>query len=544
MIGYHADLEKIVDSEGKCCAFGDWLQWLLNNDLYEDKIAYDLDHFVACLLRHIGISREQGQKLLDAHKLYLQGTGCKLAYYANKVFTIDYGHGKGHAYTYFYNAKQYTDTHHEDRKDIEYVLNKAVIAQCVGEQVLAAYKEIGIASGSLTSPIKAFERSGLMPNAPTVDNMPPEAGEYAYACTHGNWVEAFSLGTWSTAYDHDVNGAYASELAKLMDLRIGGWLHSDKYVIPPMAAYGFAKGILRAEAAFHPFLVGSGDMLYTPTGEWETYLTLQEMKFLRRNKLESFELHDGWWWIPSEVKEARYPYKNTVHKLWSKRQEAAPMTSSIIKRILAGIWGKTLELRGKADDVEFGPLFNPVYGAVVEANVRLKTARFALEAISHGCKVLHIAVDGLILDKPIPTEALGNSELGQWRLSSQGKCIIVGSGIVGMEGKPADEDFSINYEVLQKLLEGDPKAKRSTTYDEEYKMRKLAPVTLSKALHDDWDKLGELEELERVIHIGDERKRCYPIGPKHGHDILTGQYSSEPWDIAIVSREANGQSKL
>jgi len=522
MIGYHADVEKIVDSEGKCCAFGGWLQWLLDNDLYEDKIAYDLDHFVACILGHIGISCEQGQKLLDTHKLYLQGTGCKLVYYPGKVFTIDYGHGKGHAYTYFYNAKQYTDTHHEDRKDIEYALSKAVIAQSIGEQVLTAYREIGIVSGSLTSPIKAFEKSGLIPNAPTVDNMPPEAGEYAYASTYGNWVEAFKMGSWATAYDYDINGAYASELAKLMDLRIGGWLHGDKYVVPPTAAYGFARGILRTEATFHPFLIGSGDMLYTPTGEWETYLTLQEMEFLHRNKLGLFELHDGWWWIPSEVKEARYPYRNIVHKLWGKRQEAAPMTSSIIKRILAGMWGKTLELRGKTNDVEFGPSFNPVYGAVVEANSRLKVAQ---ACIDNGVIPLHIAVDGMITDSPLALDC--NGELGQWRLSSSGKCIIVGSGIVGMEGKPADEDFSINYKVLQELLESNPST-------EEYKMRKLAPVILSKALHDDWDKLGELEELERVIHIGDERKRCYPVGPQYGDDILTGQYSSEPWDIAIV----------
>ena len=122
------------------------------------------------------------------------------------------------------------------------------------------------------------------------------------------------------------------------------------------------------------------------------------------------------------------------------------------------------------------------------------------------------------------------NDLGQWRLSHGGQCIIAGSGIVGMEGKEATEDFSTKLEELKGLLENNPKASK-------YKMTKLAPITLAKALNEDWNKLGELEELTKIIHIGDETKRCYPKRPRTGQDILTKQYDSTPWDIAMVSHK-------
>ena len=178
MIGYFADKDKIVDSEGKVCAFNNWLGWLIDNDRYENKIAYDLDYFVACTLRHLKFTREEGQKLLNNRKLYLPDIGYTLKYYPGKVFTIDYGFFQGHPYTYFYNAKQYTDVHYSNNENearsIEYAQDRANKAKEVGEQVLATYHDIGITTDSLTSPIRAFEKSGLMPRVPTIDDIPEE----------------------------------------------------------------------------------------------------------------------------------------------------------------------------------------------------------------------------------------------------------------------------------------------------------------------------------------------------------------------------------
>lgn len=497
----------------------------MNHEPFEAKIFYDLDYSVAALLHHEDITAEQGKKLQDTHKLHLNN-GYRLSYYPGKVFTIDYGYGASKGYAYFYNAKQFKDIHHSLNDFAGYAINKAKEAQEVGSNVLLTYAQIGIVSESLTSPIKAFEKSYLYPNIPTVDDIPEEVGEMAYEGIKGNWVECYQLGHWDVAYDYDINGAYASELMELLDIRQGTWIHSkdipnNRAVVP----YGFARGIITIDAPFHPFIVNRGDLSHTPVGSWETSLSLAEVDFLRVNKLGKFKVEDCWYWATgSEVSdEIGKPFEATVNRLWEVRQGAEVMTNSIVKRILAGMWGKMLELRGTGDNVEFGEKFNPVYGAIVEANNRLKVAQVCLD---NNVIPLAVAVDGIVTDKPLKLDS--NGKIGQWRLTHQGKCIIVSSGIVGIEGKGANEEFSISYDWLAGKLGGKPK-------QNEYVMEKIAPVTLARALSTDgWDKLGSLVKSTRTVYIGGDNKRCYKDEPKCGKDILGKVYDSEPWDITMI----------
>jgi len=522
MIGYHIDKTKIVSTEGKVQRGKEsWLPWLLDNEPLEPRIFYDLDYSVACLLAHEGITEEQGKGLLDTHKLNLRN-GYRLAYYPGKVFTIDYGYGAGHAFTYFYNAKQFTDTHHGRDRSVKYAISKAEIALEIANSVLSAYKKIGITNETLTSPINAFKKAHLYPVIPTVDTLPEEAGEYAYATIKGNWVESFKLGYFKMAYDYDLRGAYASELLKLPDLRSGKWikkggLPTDLNLVP----YGFVKGILTIDATFHPFIYSEGERSTTPVGSYEAYLTLQEIDFLRRNKLGTFKPEVGWYWAIQG--KPNYPFRRMVQKLWDLRQDADPVTSMVIKRILAGMWGMTLQLKGSNEDMEFGEHFNPVYGAIVEANSRLKVAQACIDS---GITPLAVAVDGVICDKPLNVEC--NGGLGDWKLSHQGKCLVLSSGITGIEGKDANEDFSITYEWLSKAL-------RSAPRQSEYVMKKTSPVTLARAMNSEgWGNLGNLIETSRFIYIGGDTKRCYPTEPKTGNDILTNTYTGQPWDISIV----------
>lgn len=517
MTGYHIQNGLLASSKGQVYR-NDWLEFLLQGEA--GNVFYDLDMAVAALLRYAGATQEQGKRLLDTHKLHI--APYTFSYYPGKLFSIDQGYGRGHPYNNFYNARQFTDVHHQESTNTEELISKAKEAEEIAKQVLDAYRELGIHSDSLTSPIAAFDKSGMMPNTPTMDDIPQEAHELAYSCVKGNWLECYQLGYFPKTYDYDINSAYASELARLLDVRRGRWTQDYENG----AVYSFIKGTLRTNTPFHPFLVSSGEMSYTPTGEWETVLTLQEIRFLERYKLGSFERKEGWYWIPNN-QPGYEPYKGIVTYLWKKRQETqSQMTSSIVKRLLAGMWGKTLELRGTPGSIEFGPRFNPVYGAIVETNNRLKVAQTCLD---NGIIPLSVAVDGIITDRPL-NMPLGNNP-GQWRLSHNGRCVIISSGIVGMEGKEANEDFSIKFDWLMERLSANPEAA-------EYQMVKLAPITLAKAIAENkWEKLGELEQMERTIYIDGENKRCYPQRPKCGQDILDGQYGSMPWDISMIRQE-------
>ena len=316
-------------------------------------------------------------------------------------------------------------------------------------------------------------------------------------------------------YDYDINGAYGSELAKLVNLRDGKWHHTTDY---STAHYGFAKGILTTNADFHPFLLEGNDLSYTPVGSWETYLTINEIEFLKHYKLGKFEIEDMWCWIAHGAQE--FPLRNLVEWLYGQKQSGNELEAQIARRCMAGIWGRFLEFRGK----DFGPAFNPVYGAIVEANNRLKVARVCIE---NDIKPLHVAVDGVITDKPLAIRT--NDELGGWRLSHKGKCIIVSSGVVGFEGKQGAEEFSLRFSWLYEQM----KAKPGVT---ELTMEKWAPVTLAKALNTDFNELGQVKKLVRSVYLEPDKKRVWKDRPRNASEILSKQYQSAPLEASIIAK--------
>lgn len=523
MIGLHATDDAIVMSNGEQTGESDtnWIQWLLFTHLTDDKIAYDLDYLVAKVIAHSNMGEHRCNRLLTEHRAFTND-GYRIFYIPNRVLSIDYGHGAANAYCNVYNAKQFmSDVRHSPGISIDTARQNAATAQGIGQNVLDAYAAIGIDNKSLSSPIKAYDKAGLWPNAITVDDIPGEAHELAYLCIKSNWVEAYQIGHWNMAYDYDINGAYASELAMLKDLRLGTWEKASK--IPSGAVYGFAECMVEIAAPFHPIIMrGRNDNLYTPTGTWSAYLTLQEIGFIERYHLGHVRVHNGWWWIPEQV---TYPFNRPILLLWeARRKNAGTMVDTVCKRIMAGMWGKMLELRGSEAEPEFGPHFNPVYGAVVETNIRLRVAQ---TCIDNGVVPLHIAVDGMITDKPLRDVKVGEY-LGQWRLSHSGPCIIAGSGIVGMSGKAGDEEFALSYEWLRGMMQVYPDAS-------EYEKKKWSTITVAKALSNkQWDRLGQLEEITRTVRIGEDGKRVYADGPKCGGDILVNQYQSQPWSSGIV----------
>ena len=527
MMGYHITTECIANSKGDVCQEGDrygYLDWLLDDHPSDEpRVFYDLDASVAALLKLMVISKYEAERLLHNTKLYMRPY--RLTYYQGRFFSIDRGFGPGHAYVNFSNMGQYTDVHFEQDTSSQYAVGKAREAEETGQQVAKAFKRLGLDDKRLTSPIGAFDRSHMKgTDVPTLDDIPTEAAEIAYSCVKGNWLEAYQLGYWEKAYDYDISGAYGSELAKLLDIRRGRWVNAPNR--PQEAVYGFAKGNLTCWADFHPFLLNMGeDVTYTPVGTRPDSLTLQQIDFLERRNLGTLDVEDAWWWIP-EGKQWEI-LKGVMKWLWEKRRDTEEMDNKVVKRIMAGIWGRMLEVRGSEAEPEFGPKVNPVYGAIVETNTGLRVAETCME---HGIVPLHIAVDGMITDRPLPIE--GSGGLGDWRLSHVGQCIIASSGVVAFEGKAGAEEFSLRFSWLEDQIKQNPQAQG-------HEMRKYSPYTLAKALNTDFEKLGTIEEVTRSVAIGGESKRMWKEHPRNGGDLLKRKFQSAPWECGVIMQESN-----
>jgi len=516
MIGYHIAEGLIADSKGNITRDCKRLS-ILDNFLRESRkdvnIFYHLEANAAALYKNIGLTEKEGVKLALNNKIYI--TPYSLRHYPNRIVGIDYGFGSGHHYANIYNARQYASTRLLPEYTDEEAIGKAKKAEQAGNDVIAAFAELGLPTFKLTSPVNVFLTDTEL-DIPLSVNMPEGADTMAYQCIKGNWLEAFSCGYWDNAYDYDINGAYPSEMAWLSDLRRGKWTRTKEYV--SYATYGFVEGEITTWARFHPFLAkGGGNTSYTPVGKWHTFLTFQELKFLYKYNLGSFKIEDGWWWTTNQ--EPEYPLQKMVLDLYTKRQTTqSKMTKEIIHRILAGIWGKFSEVKKEG----LGNFTNSAYAAIVEANNRLKVARACIE---NNIVPLHIAVDGIITDKPLNLNLSNN--LGEWRMTHKGKCLIVNSGVVGFEGKGGNEEFSLTYEWLRGEIDKNPQAS-------EYSMTKYAPVTLAKALATDYSKLGIVEELKRAVFIDADNKRVWQNRATTGGELLKTKEQSYPIEVSIV----------
>jgi hypothetical protein len=519
VIGYHAFVDEsgngfIADSEGHIRKEAPFFDWLLE-DTASVKVCYDLDSFASCLFRLTQFTREEAVTLIEKERITLGSY--EIVYFPGRYLSIGFGRSYNRPYVSFSDMSRNIEpvTHSADN-----IAEKAVMARDTAVKIHEALKQIGggldvTAIGSIT---KALKPILAKLSIPTHLDIPQPVVQMALNNTKGNWVEAFKVGYVKEAYDLDMSGAYASFLADLPDIRLGQWVEAK--FIPEGALLGFAEGIVNRRSSVSPLLYRSGDQLYGPLGSWRDTLNLDEIRFIDRWGADDFVITNGWWWIPTD--ELKYPYKGIVNWLWNKRQSSSGVAKDWTKRAMAYLWGQTLADYGK----DFGELYNPVYGALVESRCRLKVAEFVL---ANGLEdnLCHVAVDGALFDCPVelPDAPL---IMGNWRVSYKAAAIIVNSGFVFVEGKAGLQEFAHSYEWLKPMLEAEPELSS-------YKREKNTVCSLAQSvLQDKMDQLGCLIKVSEDIDIGRETKRFYLNMPQTGAELMKGTYSSKPMSIDIV----------
>ncbi len=489
------------------------LNWLLSDNPKENKLFYDLDACVASIIA-MTLNEQQARDLHEKERVWLNGF--KITYFPTRFFAID---GKG-KFVNFGNMTRYkSDTHYSPDDTPRDKVNKAKEAEAIAIAARDILRDMGLDPQRIISPVGALIDKYIWSlKPPTVDDIPEEAGELAYQTIKGNWLEAFSMGYWDDAFDWDINLAYGSQLAKLLDHRRGTWIKNT--TIPRNAVYGFADGTLDIHKPFHPFMMKQGEeYTYTPIGTRPDQVTKEQLDLLYKHKLGTFTIKKGWWWIPSDTKPQYQPLKGIINHLHNIRSNSEGLKRVIIRQMIAGIWGRMIEIRKNG----LGKLFNPVWGSLVENNNKCQVCDTCLSA---GIIPLLVAVDGVITDKPLPIE--NTLTMGGWRLSHKGKCVIVSSGIVGFEGKEGAEEFALKYEWLYDQLRQHPE-------QAEYTMTKYSPITLAKAIQtNSFSKIGELQQSNRTILIGKDYKRLWQEYPETGDELLSHKYESSPIDSVMA----------
>ncbi|MCJ7805161.1 hypothetical protein MUP46_00770 [Patescibacteria group bacterium] len=198
ILGLHAirqgDKVTIATSDGETIDKPPYLTELVSRYGKYLCIVYDLDLFAACLLKAIGITKEQGQIL---HKTeHLSIPPWSITYFTSRFLSVDYAGGRMHPYINFANMSQsgYGEARYDNLKPtIPDAIKKAKLAKEVGEDVRHILASLGLDYSSLISPVTPFLRKFTL-KWPTQSDMAIEAGQMATEAVKGHRFEAYKIG--------------------------------------------------------------------------------------------------------------------------------------------------------------------------------------------------------------------------------------------------------------------------------------------------------------------------------------------------------------
>lgn len=414
-------------------------------------------------------------------------------------------------------SKEFDESAYGDEKILDYCFDDSKKCARLTQLLLCDLHDMGFSPDTLSSP-GTIASEALVGSVPDITKFPSGALEYAYNSYRGGWMECFKRGYFPKLYDYDISSAYPYQVSELVDLS-GGWWHYDKKWIPVGASLGFCECVVDIKSAISPIIFQS-DVNYTPIGKWSTYLTLDEIEFIRAQGLGSVVVKNGWFFVPKSA--ATKPFRYSMRHLF--RQKAKIRNVWLPKALSVALYGKFAE---KHENMSTGNLFNPVYAALITARTRVQIAKYALALPE--CLVV-VATDGLAFNAPLPSFFLGKG-FGQLRLDSSAESVVVGTNVYTIKGKYAGGTWRPGRFDWFKLLRENPD---TTKYD----LTHFRYTTLAEGVipnFDKWNSVGVFANFPYEFDINYDHKRLFKK-VACGRELLEGSFDSVPWEVGIAER--------
>ena len=493
----------------------DLLEFLLDDDTESIHAVWNLDSFAGTILKLT--STEICQQLIGpTHQAVFGFDGSKsiyTVYYLPHVLLSitkkEDGDPKQMKVT-IYGLDGFFDDDEPEPADV-YSLKKR------GDKMLTELGKIGIFPKTLTSPVGAFLSTYKL-QVPTMKDTPEQhlgAQLYAEECTGKEWREAFKIGCFAAgeSYSYDLSCAYGSVAARLPDIRYARYIYSTEMI--DSAYLGFVRGTITInhDTKISPIITRmGGGRLINPTGTWDGYLTLDEVRFIERYQIGSFKLRDGWFLV---FKPFACPLQQLMELLYAQRTQSDPILNIFLKRVASGICGKFHEHHESGP----GDFFNPIFHAVITATVRLKVAELVYQNDIQN-NVIRINTDGLLVDRELDIPK--SRGMGRWRFVDTQPAIVLSPELLFTKDKHPN---GMNHSLLLRLIFEKPRAR---LYEAQLPKR----VTLSEALRDHHlERVGENTTRSSRIDLTllqHYQTRSFHQFPQTGENLLDGKYDSEP----------------
>ncbi|GAJ00861.1 unnamed protein product, partial [marine sediment metagenome] len=199
-------------------------------------------------------------------------------------------------------------------------------------------------------------------------------------------------------------------------------VHSNKY--KQGATYGFIHAdIYLPGNEPHPVAYKRGYVNIYPSGHYKRWIGKAAYEYLINLPGAEIKIIKGIWLYP---RYKRKPYYDLVHKLFAVKAAAKVSGDKELYyftwKLTNSLYGKQIQLIRKGNIIEASTCWNPVYGAIITENTRIKVAKIQLEYPTS----VAVFTDSVISTEELPIEL--SDELGGWSLKTYGLGVILGCG--------------------------------------------------------------------------------------------------------------------
>ena len=570
----NGDIFLLADSNGRYLELADTTfekvaQWLMRYDEGYWLFFYNLGFDAECILKLIPeeVLKRQYARGGD---LEFQYAGYTVHYIEKKQLTIRKGSHTVSCYDimqYYDNVKLtsayeenirkpldkgylamkeerkgFTVRYYERNKKLvrDYCITDCTLTKELAENFISTFhRQFGFVPRRWTSAgylaEKVLINNGI--SIPFFHDLPYETQELAWKSFYGGRFELIKRGYIGACWLYDINSAYPYALSTLPDLTMGKWVSGSK--IHSAAAVGFFD--IRAHVdncvkiAPFPFRTKTNRIIY-PVGDFETFVTLEELKAVEGDPRISYEILDSQQFIPD--KDCKYPFKEFVEEQYYQRlalkKDKNPLERAI-KVVLNSIYGKTAQ---RVNNV-MGNIFNAAIAAYITGYARAQLYRFMRE---YGIEkdIVAFATDSIAVTKGIA--GLDSDRLGEMKLDKHADDVIyLSNGFYRFDGEWKKRGVGYDRE---KKVEIAHLATRVGDDGQLYIAVETTRTTHIKSgiLFNRLKSVGKIERYEKKIGLNSDKKRMWFSDLESLHE--SKMCDSAPININLVGDIIAKESEL
>ena len=399
----------------------------------------------------------------------------------------------------------------------EYCIHDAVLCKLLADLLIKHFEDFGVHPRKLYSVAyvswQYFSTHCEYIHVKRYAKTFPKVLDYAMQAYNGGKFEVTEKGP-GYYYEYDIVSAYPYEIANLVDIRDARVKYSNNY--EKSALYGFINCTMVIPVdVFSPVAMKKKNVNFYPVGKFQKVITKTEYDYLIKYG-SKIEIHDAVWLF----KKGRfYPYRHEIEKLMILKHKykasGEKMLYHIVKIFLNSFYGKMVQLIPDGENFKAGSSWNPIYGAIITANCRVRVSEFQQNHPS----VVAVHTDSIISSERLDIEL--SDKLGGMAFEIEGNGVILGSGIYQVGKKSRFRGFNTKKPLFDLL----PKKGKTMNIE------KIRPITWREVAHRgmETDLINRFTSIPRKMRLNFDSKRIWLNDFKNYSEVFKRNVESVPW---------------